>query len=165
MRSSWIKDWNQVSCTGRWILYHWDTREALCSMCWLERLSFISLTWKASYTLIFLPYHQKQMNNPTVLSQKTSKLGYLWNSILNHLNLNRWPKWAQQYQILTIKSILSFLLQMLASLDCMFFLFSQFRIRQSMDLLICIGKHWIFNMYRKWESEFWSFKLIAHSSV
>ena len=27
-RSSQIKDWIQISCTGRWILYHWTTCEA-----------------------------------------------------------------------------------------------------------------------------------------
>ena len=27
--SSWIRDWTRVSCTGRWILYCWATRETL----------------------------------------------------------------------------------------------------------------------------------------
>ena len=27
--SSWPRNWTQVSCIGRWILYHWATREAL----------------------------------------------------------------------------------------------------------------------------------------
>ena len=27
-RSSQIRDWIQISCTGRWILSHWTTREA-----------------------------------------------------------------------------------------------------------------------------------------
>ena len=27
--SSWIRDWTHVSCTGKWILYHLATREAL----------------------------------------------------------------------------------------------------------------------------------------
>ena len=27
--SSRLRDWTQVSCIGRWILYHWATREAL----------------------------------------------------------------------------------------------------------------------------------------
>ena len=26
--SSWTRDWTSVSCVGRWILYHWATREA-----------------------------------------------------------------------------------------------------------------------------------------
>ena len=26
--SSWLRDWMHISCTGRWILYHWATREA-----------------------------------------------------------------------------------------------------------------------------------------
>ena len=26
---SWSKDWTQVSCIGKWILYHWTTLEAL----------------------------------------------------------------------------------------------------------------------------------------
>ena len=26
--SSWTRDWTHVSCIGRWILYHWTTREA-----------------------------------------------------------------------------------------------------------------------------------------
>ena len=29
MGSSWTRDWTRVSCTGRQILYHWATREAL----------------------------------------------------------------------------------------------------------------------------------------
>ena len=31
--SSWTRDWTRISCTGRWILYHWATREApkLCA--------------------------------------------------------------------------------------------------------------------------------------
>ena len=28
MWSSWMRDWTHVSCTGRWILSHWITREA-----------------------------------------------------------------------------------------------------------------------------------------
>ena len=27
--SSWTRDWSHVSCTGRWILYQWATREGL----------------------------------------------------------------------------------------------------------------------------------------
>ena len=27
--SSWTRDWTCVPCIGRWILYHWATREAL----------------------------------------------------------------------------------------------------------------------------------------
>ena len=27
--SSWLRDWIHVSCIGRWVLYHWATREAL----------------------------------------------------------------------------------------------------------------------------------------
>ena len=26
--SSWTRDWSHISCIGRWILYHWVTREA-----------------------------------------------------------------------------------------------------------------------------------------
>ena len=26
--SSWPRDWTHISCTGRWILYHWASREA-----------------------------------------------------------------------------------------------------------------------------------------
>ena len=26
--SSWPRDWNLISCSGRWVLYHWATREA-----------------------------------------------------------------------------------------------------------------------------------------
>ena len=29
-RSSWPRVWTHVSCTGRWILDHWSTWEALC---------------------------------------------------------------------------------------------------------------------------------------
>ena len=32
--SSWIKDWTNVSCIGRQILYHWATREALLLGFW-----------------------------------------------------------------------------------------------------------------------------------
>ena len=28
--SSWPRDWSQVSCISRWILYHWATSEAHC---------------------------------------------------------------------------------------------------------------------------------------
>jgi len=28
--SSWLRDWTCVSCIGRWSLYHWAIREALC---------------------------------------------------------------------------------------------------------------------------------------
>ena len=27
--SSWLRYWNHVFCFGRWVLYHWATREAL----------------------------------------------------------------------------------------------------------------------------------------
>ena len=27
--SSWSRDWTHVSCIGRWVLYHWATREAV----------------------------------------------------------------------------------------------------------------------------------------
>ena len=30
--SSWPRDRTHVACTGRWILYHWATREACCNM-------------------------------------------------------------------------------------------------------------------------------------
>ena len=30
VRSSWARDWTRVSCVGRWVLYHWAAREALC---------------------------------------------------------------------------------------------------------------------------------------
>ena len=26
--SSWVRDWSCISCFGRWVLYHWATREA-----------------------------------------------------------------------------------------------------------------------------------------
>ena len=28
--SSWLRDWIQVLCISRWILYHWTTKEAPC---------------------------------------------------------------------------------------------------------------------------------------
>ena len=33
--SSWPRDWTCISCIGRWILYHWVTREASdFGICW-----------------------------------------------------------------------------------------------------------------------------------
>ena len=36
MASSWIRDQTHVSCTGRWILHHWATREAQADLCLRE---------------------------------------------------------------------------------------------------------------------------------
>ena len=63
--SSWPKNWTHVSCTGRWILYHWATREAheypsphfkhskrtqqFCTRIpslWYEELLLTSITWE-----------------------------------------------------------------------------------------------------------------------
>ena len=30
--SSWSRDWTRISCTGRWVLYRWATREAQWNM-------------------------------------------------------------------------------------------------------------------------------------
>ena len=36
--SSWSRDQTHVSCVGKWILYHWATREAHkdCRLCWIN---------------------------------------------------------------------------------------------------------------------------------
>ena len=39
--SSQIRDWIHVSCSGRWILYHWVTREA--TACMLNHFSHVQL--------------------------------------------------------------------------------------------------------------------------
>ena len=43
--SSWSRDWTQVSCIARWILYHWVTREGQCV------LNFIKKMWKHFFTM------------------------------------------------------------------------------------------------------------------
>ena len=40
-RSSWLRDWTCVSCIGRWILYHWATREAQS----LDQFSSVQLSY------------------------------------------------------------------------------------------------------------------------
>ena len=52
--SSWIRDETHVSGIGRWILYHWATRAALC--CFLISVSFtsallvLSFYWLCSFS-------------------------------------------------------------------------------------------------------------------
>ena len=43
-RSSQLRDRTQISCTGRWILYHWATWEALHSLINSHKFSILSLT-------------------------------------------------------------------------------------------------------------------------
>ena len=38
--SSWPRDWTYVSCIGRWVLYHWATRDA--------RKRYIDVLWKVA---------------------------------------------------------------------------------------------------------------------
>ena len=59
--SSWLKDQTSVSCMGRWILYHWATREAQ----WMNNLAKHLLTVqcpdssiiKAAVFLIWCLFH------------------------------------------------------------------------------------------------------------
>ena len=45
--SSWTRDGTRVSCTGRPILYHWATREALrCSWMYLEKPFLLLRIWR-----------------------------------------------------------------------------------------------------------------------
>ena len=52
--SSQTKDGTCISCTGRWILYHWATREALHLLTILSILSWLKLItkkWETFYIL------------------------------------------------------------------------------------------------------------------
>ena len=44
--SSWPKDQTCISCTGRWILYHWATREALWE-------AHMKIKWSESRSVVF----------------------------------------------------------------------------------------------------------------
>ena len=35
--SSWSRDWTQVSCIARWILYHWVTRKGQCVLNFIKK--------------------------------------------------------------------------------------------------------------------------------
>ena len=55
MRSSWTRDWTCASCTGRWILYHWATREACNAwlfdgwwLCGVSSMRLPYLEWEES---------------------------------------------------------------------------------------------------------------------
>ena len=50
--SSWSRDWTCISSNGRWILYHWATREALPdtelkvkSKLWYSKIKLLKTTW------------------------------------------------------------------------------------------------------------------------
>ena len=34
--SSWVRDRTHISCIGRWVLYHWATREAQADFAWFQ---------------------------------------------------------------------------------------------------------------------------------
>ena len=53
--SSQTEDWNHVSCTGRWILYHWTTRKALPILFSFPNRNFLlptSLSWASQVALM-----------------------------------------------------------------------------------------------------------------
>ena len=50
-RYSWLRDQTHVSCTGRWILYHWATRETMSrfsSVQSLSRVRLLATPWAAA---------------------------------------------------------------------------------------------------------------------
>ena len=47
--SSWPRDWTHISCIGRWILYHWATREALNFGLFLTRYSHVLAFLRCSH--------------------------------------------------------------------------------------------------------------------
>ena len=56
--SSWIRDQTHVSCIGRWILYHWATREALIWLLMFWAFYFFQLYWGIldKYNCTYLKY-------------------------------------------------------------------------------------------------------------
>ena len=49
--SSWLRDWTQVSCTGRQILYEWATREALSTVQAIHKYLLTINEWKARHSV------------------------------------------------------------------------------------------------------------------
>ena len=49
--SSWLRDWTQVSCTGRQILYKWATREALSTVQAIHKYLLTINEWKARHSV------------------------------------------------------------------------------------------------------------------
>ena len=46
VESSWTRDWILVPCIGRWILYHWATREAPDIFLTVLRYVVLTMLWK-----------------------------------------------------------------------------------------------------------------------
>ena len=57
-RSSWSRDQTSISCIGRWILYHWDTREALFFITLHKlRIAALSVINKNDLGLVIIEIH------------------------------------------------------------------------------------------------------------
>ena len=70
---SWLRDWTRVSCMGRWILYHWASREAQI----LPYHMHIYLLWDWWWAHVFWPAHS---------------LKWSWNSDIFG-GWHRWMRW------------------------------------------------------------------------
>ena len=105
--SSQLRGWTSISCFGRWILYHWATREALSK--WLA-ISFdcyplyfnkyactdVSLNLDRIHLLALAGYHNTYFATPTKLPLTSPNCG--WNNDL----VNIIPHWAKQKHVLFI---------------------------------------------------------------
>ena len=57
--SSWIKDRTRVSCVGRWILYHWATREAWTPVPWRVNSYLMLKSLRQLWTMV-LPFSRQE---------------------------------------------------------------------------------------------------------
>ena len=104
MSSSWSRGWTLVSCSVWWVLYHWVTREALCTLC--SSQNYRSHSWP--------PHHAHNVS--CSLSDMTPEMylefGFLLSSLLWFSYLKPLPALIQ---LLEKPSVLAFPLPFILS--------------------------------------------------
>ena len=73
--SFWIRDWTHVSCIGRWIIYHWATREGHPSTAkWPKKMwhSYIMEYYTATERSQTVPFAETWMSLGTAVPSEVS---------------------------------------------------------------------------------------------
>ena len=84
--SSWIRDQTHVSCTGKWVLYHWATKKALYPF--IEYYSVYGLLiphWNVFIVGNILDRLTQNLNSKLPCS--TYKYYIIWESLLTSLRI------------------------------------------------------------------------------
>ena len=108
--SSQPRDWTQASCIGKWVLYHWATRETLYSMVWCFKLCISDCFKSSSTTVIILtiylaPAVSLCWSNPWQACMALAFLAYILQGVKESKRSKRqaFKKISRCFQIIEIK--------------------------------------------------------------